>query len=179
VFHQDYQILKESDGPVKRFTNDGFGLIYFKSNTSPLPSKSSLNTTFCGTLAPRGLIFSGTKKKEASEAMTNRLVECMVQFELDCCSSLQSEWMRAFERYGCIHLSDKNEKGNTMNRFFNHKTWVGNTLVKELFGYKVVLQRHAYEGTVRTGSKYWIRRRLDLERQYNQTNMLSVRASWL
>ena len=52
-------------------------------------------------------------KKEASEAMTNQLVECMVQFELDCCSGLQSEWMRAFERYGCLHLSDKNEKGNT------------------------------------------------------------------
>ena len=101
-------------------------------------------------------------KKEASEAMTNQLVECMVQFELDCCSGLQSEWMRAFERYGCLHLSDKNEKGNTMNRLFNHKTWIGNILVKELFGYKVVLQRHAYQGNGRTGSKYWIRIRLYL-----------------
>ena len=106
-------------------------------------------------------------KEEASEAMTNRLVECIVQFELDCCSSLQCEWMRAFERYGCLHLSDKNEKGNTMTRFFRNKSWIGNTLVKELFGYKVVLQRHAYRGNVQTGSKYWIRRRLDLERQYN------------
>jgi len=60
VFHQDYQILKESVRPVKKFTNDGFGLIYFKSNTSLLPSKSSLNTTFWGGLAPRGLIFIGS-----------------------------------------------------------------------------------------------------------------------
>ena len=60
VFHQDYQILKESVRPVKRFTNDGFGLIYTKLNTSPLPSKSSPNTTFCGTLALWGLIFIGT-----------------------------------------------------------------------------------------------------------------------
>ena len=60
VCHQDYQILKESIPPVKRFTNDGFGLIYTKSNTSPLPSKSSLNTTFWGTLSPRGPIFIGT-----------------------------------------------------------------------------------------------------------------------
>ena len=99
--------------------------------------------------------------------MTDRMLKCIVQFELDCCSGLRCEWMRAYERYGCQHLSDNNEEENTMKRFFRHKKWIGDQLIEERFGYKVVLQRHPYQGKVRTGSKFWIRRRWDLEKQHN------------
>ena len=85
---------------------------------------------------------------------------------------LENNWIRVHELFQLDQIEDEHDRQNVVYRFFSHAFWKSGDELTYKFpnGESIVVQRHQKdtEADGINGGRWWIRRRLDLEKERTQ-----------